>query len=388
MNRGTPKTGFLNRVGRHKSIAMKKALIPLAAVIIVLSCQKNITERPDPPTQNLIKAVIENGHVVLQSSNDFDLLLQNWAGKVNRFVKNLPGYENFISFKESRHRSSAQRDGDCEVPDTLIEENPDLFSLLDEDGVMQIDSHLYRYDYCNQLVWVISAANALNTTYYGYFLNGTLTTGIVGAFPTYVDVTVAVDSGFTTMPDSATAACYEMFENTGGIVNELFGFEDKSLEELYRLVSSSSETTRFDGKMAYQGFGLYFHFYGKEKYQEQCFFNWCTSTGGPRDWYVKFQYSYVRKGNSSPTTGSGTLFPPGSGENKVDKEFYGGRRALKRNSRFAQWDVGHILAYHVNVQRNGGTYWQTIFNYTVSPPDYITNYTGPNFQVIHYVYAG
>lgn len=381
-----PKTGILKRVGA-KLFFMRKIFVFILIVSLFLSCRKIVE------TQNLrtreINVSIVKGHLFFRTVADYDALLQSKAGKISEFLKSTPMLENFMSYKESKKYFHMQRTiAGCDVPDSLIEDNDDFFSLLDENGIIQIEDYLYRYDYCNEKVWVISSTNAENSVYYNNFLEGNLVSDIVGSFPTYVDVIEAVADNYSTMPDSSMIEGNEIFENEGGVVNELFGFEDKHLEAFYRYVSSTSSAEKFDGKLAYQGFGIYFHFYGKEKFQEPCFFNWCTSTGGPRNWYAKYQYSYIRKGNSTTTTGSGTIYPPSfGGENKVDKEFYSGRRGLKAGgTRFAQWDVGNVLAYHTNIQRNQGTGWVTIFNYTQNPAANVTNYEGPNNNINHYIY--
>jgi hypothetical protein len=232
-------------------------------------------------------------------------------------------------------------------------------------------------------MWVISTANNLNSTYHNNFMNGTETAGIVGAFPNYVDVIEAVASGFTTMPVPADTIGY----------GEIFGFLGPPLHQEKCNINNDEKYPQgqnviMDGLLEYDKFAVYFHFYGKEKYKEPCFFNWCTSTGGRRDWYVYYWYQCQRKGQSQWLTGQGNLYPPYSGENKTDKTFYEGSRGLKWGD--ASWKVENMFTNKRLVERNYSTYWYLVASESYGSFKFTNNYTfgyptaSPQYFIMHF----
>lgn len=381
------KPGFKESRRTHqKCIAMKRNLWGLLIIITALySCQKNNQGTQAIRPSRAIDARIEKGHLAFKTGNDYDLFLSKSALEKYNAVNGMEGGSVFTSFAKAKYEGNStvsnRMIGTCEVPDSLIEDNQTFFSTLDANGVVQIDSIVYRYDYCHDGVYVISASDAQNSSYYNSFLSGNEVKNVVGFFPSYVDAIEAVSSGYKTMPDTNTVQGNEIFERTG-----IFGAVSK--EHLFSNNNPKvpKEESLFDGKLAYDKFAIYFQFYGKEKYQTHCFFNWCTSTSGPRDWNVAYQYRCRRKGRSYDYVGSGTLVPPGSGENKVSKTFYDGSRGLKNGYNFALWDVNHVNAMGAHTERNGGSLWFQIGSiYLGGSMGYLTNwhYTNP-FMDNHY----
>ena len=259
------------------------------------------------------------------------------------------------------------------MPDSLIDDNLDFFNTIDSNGVVEIDGTLYRYDYCNQKVWVISDSDANDSLYNSDFMNGNERTDIVGSFPTYVDVIEAVNQGYKTMPDTNAVDGDEIFERGAEWIT--------TYEVCYIKNDDYNNQVILDGKIGYEKFGFYFHFFAKEKYKKYILFNWFTSTGGNRAWSVDFTYYYHRKGSSSAQSGSGTVYPPSSGENKTAKTFYEGGRGLKNNSNYARWDVKNIYTDLFEVSRNPSgnpDYFRTLSGFT-----YVNNYTFDNGIYLH-----
>lgn len=341
--------------------------------MLLQSCKKNASVEQVPKSAMF---QIQNGHLAFLNSNSYERFLSlSIADKKIELLK-LENYGEFESFKDKQAQTSnvsSRVINGCSVPDSLIGDNPDFFSTLDADGVVQIGRMVYRYDYCNDKVFVISASDALNQTYYNSFMQGVEIQNVVGAFPTYVDVVDAVDSGYKTMPDTNAVRGNETFERVGGFLGnvhlENFNVTNNPKDE--------KEVNQFDGKLAYDKFGIYFHFYGKEKYQTPCFFGFCTSYYGPRDWSINYQYNYKRKRSSTIISGSGTLNPPVSGENKVDYDFYSGSRGLKKDQGYARWDVMNVYTKTARIERNQGSGWSTVTNYGLLLFSYVTNYYNP-----------
>jgi|GEM_PF-5578342 len=295
-------------------------------------------------------------------------------------IEKLEATPGFTSLREKGKTSAAANQriiNGCNVPDSLIEDNPDFFSTLDENGVIRVSNYYYRYDYCNDKVWVISFANASNPANWTDFLNGNASNPAVGWFHTYVDVYEAVNTGYYTMPDEREVEGNEIFENV-----KLFDFSDKNLED-FRFnepeTGNGPNNVRMDGKLAYDKFGIHFHFYGNEKFQRKNSAFWFTASDGTRDWYIVYQSRYRRKGSSTDVNDNGTLIPPLGGKNKLDKSFYKGSRGLKKL--YARWDLD-IYTNLVYVTRNDNGIWQYIFgsltpttwgrkkNYIVTPPQH------------------
>lgn len=349
---------------------MKKnlVLLTLPVLMLAIACRKNTTEKLAEGVAPSIDARITNNHVVFKTVEDYSNFLA--LDERQSYLQALPGSETFSSYKTKKNKTvNTDRDMyGCEVPDSLIEASPDFFAMIDQDGVIEIEGNYYRYDYCDGGVWVVSSADF--PTHSSSFYDGTEVPGIVGFFPDYVDVLEAVAEGYRTMPDSTVAAGREIFEKSGLLGSRKL----ENFDVTYYLVKVPVKA-RFDGKLSYDKYGFYFHFYGKEKYKKPCFNNWCTTSEGPRDWTVYFQYMYRRKGRDWDVTGSATISPEGRGENKVDKTFYDGNRGLKYGG--AIWDVQNVFAKDVRIERNGGSIWYDVTSYILFAPRRVTNYETP-----------
>lgn len=366
---------------------MKRTLLGLTSVVLLLSsCKKGLDESNNTPDKNVLStnAKIENGRLSFRNAAAYEQFLS--LPDKQSFVKALPGGNDFVSFKNRKanmQNQQARMINGCDVPDSLIDDNPDLFNTLDTNGIVEISGELYRYDYCNQKAWVISAANAANTTYYADFMSGTLRTNIVGSFPVYVDAIEAVAQGYTTMPDAATVAGNEIFEP---IPNSFFGPDNA--ENCY--INNNEENPldqniKMDGKLEYAQFAVYFHFYGKEKYQTRCFFNWCTSSNSDRNWRVNYWYNFRRKGRSYDETGRGQASPVGFNQNETKQDFYSGNRGLKWAD--ATWDVVNMWTNKLKVERNYGSSWILIANETYPTFRFVNNYqfqSGISHFFLHY----
>jgi hypothetical protein len=347
---------------------MKKLLMTAIAVPIIFfnfSCKKDLKLNVSTDAYTIAKVV--DGRISFTSKASYESYFS--APDRKKVVNSIPGIRDFVSFYERKNSAISSRQiGNCNVPDSLVENNSAFFDLLDINGVLQIDNYLYRYDYCNDKMWVISAVNNLNSTNHNNFMNGVETNGIVGSFPNYVDVLEAVAAGFTTMPAPADTVGYgEIFRNIlGPLYKEKCNINN---DQKY----PQGQNVKMDGLLEYDKFAVYFHFYGKEKYQEPCFFDWCTSTGGTRDWYVFYWYQCQRRGQSQWLTGQGNLYPPYSGENKTDKTFYEGNRGLNWGD--AVWKVENMLTNKRLVERNYGSSWSLIASESYNSFKVCNNYT-------------
>lgn len=296
---------------------------------------------------------IRNGHLLFKSRYDFEQLFLLPNSTRSLILKQLNDQYSFISFYKKRITFTAGRHHreyfNCEVPDSLIENNAEFFSLLDVNGVVEIDTFLLRYDYCNKRIWVISSVVADDEQYYNAFLQGDTTNSNLGWFYTYVDVLEALAQNYQTMPDTSLVNEHEIFDKSpSGIpLHEWKYFYDNTDEE------SSPNNTRMDGKLAFDKFGIYFHLYGKEKYQRHTWLGWQTVSYGTRNWLVDYQFKYMRKGRNIESNGSGTLQPSLNGENKVGYTFYSGSRGLKKYD--IRWDVRNYTQYHAVYRKAGGS---------------------------------
>jgi hypothetical protein len=328
------------------------------------------------------KVRIEEGHLVFESRASFDQLFQLPAQTRTDLLNRLESSTDFISFREKQSAvitSNQKTINGCNVPDSLIEDNEDFFSTLDRDGVIQIGDDLFRLDYCNSKVFVIAANVAQQGNNYNDFLSGNINNTNVGWFYTHVDVLDAISLNYRTMPDTTQISDPEgIFSQAktgllGKTKTESKFINDHDLPEtpLSRIM---------DGKLAYDKWGIYFHFYGKEKYKYHALIGlWITaesSSEGTDNWRVEYKYEYLKKGNNqSLQSGGGTLTPPTVGNpNKIDKTFYSGSKGLKDG--FAQWDVHNDRTDYVKVSRN---YVGENFINTRSTPTSMPNY---NIDVI------
>lgn len=327
----------------------------------IAACKKKENVRADSINNVSSSIRIKNGHLVFNKSSDYESFVNKPLNQKKAIINSLSGQISFTSFRQTRQNGSLTNQSrtiqGCNVPDTLVEDNEDFFETLDDEGVVQVDSTIYRYDYCNDGVWVISETNAINATYYSSFMSGTEIVNKVGFFPNYVDVLDAVAAGYTTMPDTSQVSESEKdIFSTEPTPQALFG-DPNGYEFFYRNIN---ENVRLRGKIAYDVLGIWRHFYANEKYQEPCFLNWCTSgTSSFRDWYVNYNYKYVRRGSGSEYTGSGTLAPTNWKKNEVSKNIYSGFRKVKKY--FCQWDVENVdCFYHVRIYRGSGIIYTNI----------------------------
>jgi hypothetical protein len=304
------------------------------------------------------KVKIENGYLAFESRVSFDRLFELPQQKRTDFIKRFESSPDFTSLREKESSASPSNQriiNGCNVPDSLIEDNADFFATLDGNGVIQIGSDLFRVDYCNSKVFVILASIAHQGNNYTDFLNGNTGNPNVGWLYTHVDILEAVALGYRTMPDTTKISDPEgiFSQSKTGILgktkteNKFIYDHDLDVSPIDRLM---------DGKLSYDKWGIYFHFYGKEKYKYKSVSGlWLTASNGTQgttSWNVVYTYSYLRKGSGqSLQSGSGDLLPPAIGnENKVDKTFYSGSRGLKDG--FAQWDVWNNRTDYVRVERN------------------------------------
>jgi hypothetical protein len=326
---------------------LKKIGLVISVSLLLTACKKENLTVPSEPTDAEIK--VQNSRVVFSSGQSFESFFLKTSTERAAVLETISQNANFTSLKKKKELSAAgatRMIGNCDVPDELVENNEDFFALLDVNGVIQIGTFLYRYDYCNNKAYVTSAVSDNDQTY-SDFLAGNTSNTAVGWFETYVDVIDAVESGYTTMPDPATVAGNEIFQDSDGSQTNSFfggtGHEWKYFNDLE--YERDHNNARMDGKISYDKFGFYFHFYAKEKYQKLTYIGFITASDGTRDWKVDFSYSYRRKGQSSPRSGSGTnVRPPLAGENKLGRDFYEGSRGLHWAN--ARWDVWNHTNYH------------------------------------------
>jgi hypothetical protein len=326
---------------------------------------------------------IEQGHLVFESRISYDRLFELSAQERKNLLNEFESKSEFTSYREKKFSSinANQRIiNGCNVPDSLIEDNDDLFRTLDNDGVVQIGSDLYRYDYCNDKVFVIAYAIAYQGNNYNDFLAGNTSNSNVGWFPTYVDVLDAVAEGYRTMPDPKSVENNDTFRQgaDGGRLHEWKYFYDMEDD------GSTPSNTRMDGVLAYDKFGIYFHLYGKEKYQRHGWLGWQTAhSGGTRNWLVNYQYTYLRKGHSSSVSGSATLTPSTAyyDPNKVEATIYSGGKKLM--SYFARWDVRNYTTYHsVRRKSSQSAYDVHIGTYQTFPTNTPMNVYNYSYNII------
>jgi len=359
------------RVGRiEKKIAMRTKFLLYIMPLLFISCSKRGVINSSPDDSNLPQIKIEHGHLAFPSIREYLKVFSLRIDVRNTILKDLEDSPSFTSyaerFKNDGINYSNKVLNGCDVPEDIIYDNSVFFSILDQNGVVGIDAFLYKYDYCSQKIYVISTSDAIKITNYNDFINGSTTNKLIGTFPSYVDVIEAVAQGYRTMPDENSVSGIDIFERASLETSLL---EDFRFNEIG--ASDGAGSVRMDGKLAYFTAGLYFHFYAKEKFQRKGLVTWYTSNDGPRNWFVNYEYKYLRKGRSSENTEQGNLNAPKSGENKVDKTFYEGNRGLKKY--YAKWDVD-IYSDYAKVSRNGGSRWIDIFENRLYQAGHLKNY--------------
>jgi hypothetical protein len=349
---------------------MRTNLLLYIMSLLFISCSKRSDFISSPYDSNLPQIEIDGGHLIFPSAKEYSKLFFLNENTRNTILKKLEALPAFTSYTERMKNDwindNARVLNGCGVPEDVLYENAVFFSTLDQNGVVGIDGFLYKYDYCSDKIYVISTSDAAKATNYNDFINGRTTNSLIGSFPSFIDVIEAVAQGYRTMPEENSVRGIDIFEKV---------FLEASLLEDFRFneigVSDGAGSVRMDGKLAYFTAGLYFHFYAKEKLQRKGVVAWYTSNDGPRNWFVNYEYKYLRKGRSSENTEHGYLNAPKTGENKVDKTFYEGNRGLKKY--YAQWDVD-IYSDYAKVSRNGGSRWIDIFEYRLNQAGRLKNY--------------
>jgi hypothetical protein len=368
-------------------------LLCVLALFVVGACKKESQQKFAIDSQLSIRVL--NGHVAFTTTADYDRYLELTDEDKQQVVSSLHAD---VSFKPFSKNSSSLTGGNflpignCAVPDDVVEDNPVLFDVMDKNGVVQIGTDLWRLDYCNNNVYLISVADALDPLNYNDFLIGNFANPVVGVFPTSVDALDAVAAGIRTMPDSLYIS--------GNGLDDIFAFasvfgtwahENKYFNDVYVAESTITgwngginDNTRMNGKISYDKFAIYFHFYGKEKYQRNAITGlWQTAkiddpSHSSTQWKVDYNYTYLRKGSGQTLqSASGQLLPGNNvkgAENKTDKTFYDGRRGLKKDYGHAQWNVTNNLTNKVKVYRNKGIGEQYIFTNANNRAQAMPNY--------------
>ena len=364
---------------------MRTKLLLCMMTIMIISCTKQDKITSSPLDSNLPNINIENGHLAFPSAKEYLKLFSLSMNNRNIFIKSLEDLPEFTSYTENARNHWMNNNTrvlkGCDVPEEIINDNEIFFSTLDQNCVVEIDGFLYRYDYCSDIIFVIKTSDAAKTANYNDFISGSTTNSLIGSFPSYVDVIEAIAQGYRTMPDENSVRGIDIFQK---------GFLEKSLLEDLRFneigASDGAGIVKMDGKLAYFTAGIYFHFYAKEKFQRKGVVAWYTGTDGPRNWFVNYEYKYLRKGRSSENNERGTLNAPKDGENKVEKTFYEGNRGLKKY--YAKWDLD-IYSDYVKVSRNGGSRWVDIFENRLYQAGRIKNYLpgipGVTLDQFHYL---
>jgi hypothetical protein len=361
-------------------------LIALGLSLSIVACKKNDIQIVDP-TENgdLPKVEIERAAIKINSESDFNIFTGLTQTESSEFVADLKATNGFTSFTEVAKISVSSRQiGSCTLPDDIVEANLSFLNLLNSDGVIIIDDHTFRLDYCNSKIYVISNADAADPAKYAEFLTATQTNGYIGAFPLDVDVLDAVSLGYRTMPTNPDPTIHdELFRgwNLLGLRGheKMFWNNTKpGTKEDFRL------DKRMDGLISYDKFGLFFHLYGKEKYQKPNFLGvWLTTSEGDRDWFVTYDLVCQPRKRDLITQTRIRLNPgfgTNSGENKLDKTFYQGTRRV--NYAYVRWDVTQPVAREVEVYRGQTQGGQSFIFYNSQPAlgvmnNYIGLYTTP-----------
>lgn len=363
-----------------KSIWMHLALI----VLIFASCKKTNNELTVSDNHSPQGISVNSGRMNFSSKAAYSRYLE--APDKQGMLRAVTTGSEFTSYTNRGAGSATQQSrmiNGCDVPESLVENNPVFFDMLNAEGVVEIDGILYRYDYCNDKVWVISAADAQIPANYAAFMSGADVTDVVGSFPTYVDVLEATALGHKTMPPATDTDVdeSEIFDRGARGIN-FSEWCNINNDEKY----PKNQNVKMDGIISYDKFAIYFHFYAIEKYKTPCtFFNWCTSSGGRRDWNVTYGSYYRVKGSNSPVNITGTLTPPPSGENKCSKTFYEGTRGLRDDLNHARWNVNNMFTNKLSVERaiNG-----TFFNYSryMSNFGFVNNYQFDQGTIYYQIY--
>src|SRR2546423_5143524 len=139
------------------------------ALVLVVGCKKSVEDLQrigEGPNVS-----VKNGHLVFQTQGDYEKYLQLGHNAKQQFIMALHQDVSFISARDKTKSSgksnvNARMIRDCDVSDEVIEDNPELFDLLDRDGVTQIGRDLWRLDYCNNRVFLISESDALTQQNY------------------------------------------------------------------------------------------------------------------------------------------------------------------------------------------------------------------------------
>lgn len=344
-----------NTIFHSKNLSMiKKPIIALFAVILLFSCSKDDGISKIPTAAKLNPSIdVVGGHLFFKTKNDFAVLFEMPYAERHTLLQSLqkrPDFNSYLENKEEKLMNAATTttNNNCVVSSSLMEDNADFFSTLDENGVISIGDYYYRVDVCNEKVYVINSG-FITQDAWNAFLEGDVSNGQVGWFDTYVDVLQAIEDGYTTTP--AIIPEDDAFLNA-------WPFERWHEEmRLQRDTNSVSNNTRLDGMIAYDKFGIYFHFHAKEKFQRNtnisffCSPTWITKADGPKDWYVNYNYKCRQKRRNNDLTGNGTLTVQNNsygGEDKVKKTFYEGWRGLQKL--YIRWDV-HAIAPYVKISR-------------------------------------
>lgn len=347
---------------------------------IVVGCKKNDRLSINLAKQDIISvnAKVVNKHVSFKSTKDFRAFFDLAPETRKIMTKNLESeFTSMRQYRLSRRNTVQRMIKGCDVPDDVIDDNDEFFSLLDSNCIIQVGDDLFRYDYCNEMMYVISNAASSDDSKYYNFMTGNTSDTNVRWFPSYVDGLEALDSGYRTMPDTSTVAESEIFSRSVGNTKyeEYKHFRDVDDK------GSTTRNTQVYAKLAYDKFFFYFHFYGKEKYQRPFpLFQFMTVSYGTRDWRTEYSYQYLRKKSTTNYSGSGTEYPPLSRENKLEKTFYGGSKALQRI--YVRWDVFNYTDV-ISVNRGENGYY--IGDYISYPGvTYLSNY---DFNYQHNTYA-
>lgn len=365
---------------------MKKIkLVSFFALIVFVGCKKNDSLHfPDPGIKSASNWEIKNATLRINTIASFEEILKPEAKGRDKIINALKlandNRKTLSSVNDQNSNSEKLASNSCVIPSETFEENRNFLELLNSDGVISIEKYSYKLDYCKHKLYTISNQDVNDPVKYAAFIDGNTNEGGVGQFPLYVDVLAAIEQGYTTMPDYSSVRNNDAFRIFGGLIGGQRFHEEMYWQEKYDQQWNPDE--RMDGLISYDAFGVFFHFYAKEKYQIQNSLGWFTTTGGSSLWNVVYDATYTPRRRNQESEYRVVLYPEfgifGS-ENKLRKTFYQGVRRLVQA--YCRWDVGRdALAKRIMVKRGQTqTAVSTVFdasfvNFTNPPP--LQNFLG------------
>lgn len=294
---------------------MKRFFTLFFIIFIFFSCKKQDSVNPEANQSQSTSSVIaenvlsQNNRLVFHSLEDYELYVSD-SSKKSQLIAATNSTDSYISISRYasdanlRKAASSRFQSSPEIVDSLYPEF--LTSILNPDGIVQIEDYIIKVDMSKERVLVL---HATDSSYYEDLVNNNLTNEKIRQFSTDEDVLDLLRNNQSGQRISG------LFCTDGGMSSQ------KADGFVY-----FGAGYRLDCKVVYQKAGIYFSLQSKVKKQFQGWTGIWTAQNGN----LQIQYFYVYKAKCKSQVGAYNGWTNSTVNNELNYRPYESTRGLNK----------------------------------------------------------